>query len=272
MDNIKEKLKERAESKEDALQRLYDIVKILRKECPWDREQNHDSLRQGMIEEAYEVCEAIDKKDFGNLKEELGDVLLQVIFHSILGEEEGKFILIDVINEECEKMIRRHPHIFALEKIKTVDKVFEKWENIKRIEQGNIRNQERLREVPSALPALIRSRKVQKKAAETGFDWDDISGALEKVNEETEEFLQAIALGNNEAIMEEMGDLLFSIVNTSRFLNIQPEEALNATTEKFIKRFSYIEDKLESEGVAFNRLSLEQLDELWNEAKENQYL
>ena len=168
----------------EALKRLIEIVKVLRKECPWDRVQTHETLTKCMIEEAYEVVDAIQNEDSINLREELGDVLLQVVFHSNLSENEGDFTIADVINEECEKMLRRHPHIFLEERAKTIDKALEKWENMKSREHGELSYSDRLTRVPKALPALIRSSKVQSKASKIGFDWKDASGAFDKLEEE----------------------------------------------------------------------------------------
>ena len=274
---VKEKyihLCETAEDNEKALTRLYEIVKILRAECPWDKVQTHESLRPGMLEEAYEVVDAINNQDMVNLREELGDVLLQVVFHSILGEEESEFDFKDVINEECEKMIRRHPHVFLQENTnntaKSIDKVLEKWENIKEQERGSEKTSARLTKVPRALPALTRAYKVQKKAAEVGFDWDDISGAFDKVREETRELTECCQEqpADKEALQEELGDLLFSAVNVSRFLGIDPEASLDYTIDKFIRRFTHIEDSALACGRALEDMSLEEMDELWNEAKE----
>ena len=265
---------EAASDSEKALKRLYEIIKILRVGCPWDKVQTHESLRPCMLEEAYESADAIDNHDMVNLKEELGDVLLQVVFHSILGEEEGAFELRDVINEECDKMIRRHPHVFLQENAnntpKSIDKVLEKWENIKEKERGETKTASRLAKVPRALPALTRAYKVQKKAAEVGFDWDDISGAFDKVREETRELTECCNAEHIDkaALEEELGDLLFSAVNVSRFLGIDPEASLDYTIDKFIRRFTHIEDSALACGRALEDMSLEEMDELWNEAKE----
>lgn len=261
------KLTEKAESQSQAIDRLVEIIEILRVECPWDREQTHKSLRVCMIEEAYEVAEAIDKDDTANLREELGDVLLQVVFHSSLAKEKNDFNLTDVVNEECEKMIRRHPHVFLGETAKTVDKVLEKWENIKVKEYGDSSCTARLKKVPNALPALIRSCKVQKKAAEVGFDWDDSSGAFAKLAEETEELIEAFNVSDKAAITEELGDLLFSVVNVSRFLGVEPEAALEQATEKFIRRFEHVETESEKSGRSIEDMSLGELNELWEKAK-----
>ena len=262
-----------AEAKETAIGRLAEIIAILRVECPWDRVQTHESLRAGMLEEAYEVVEAIDNKDLANLREELGDVLLQVVFHAHIEEERGGFDLTDVINEECEKMIRRHPHVFLEESennhVKSIDKVLEKWENIKVQERGDKRVTSRMENVPKALPALTRANKIQKRAAESGFDWDDISGAFDKVKEEYREVISCCQDENKDAarLKEEVGDLLFSVVNISRFLGIDPEDALNYTNNKFIRRFSHIEKTALACGRELEEMSLSEMDELWNEAK-----
>lgn len=255
----------------EAIERIKEIISILRRECPWDKKQTHETLRGCMIEEAYEVVEAIDNKDRDNLREELGDVLLQVVFHSNLSEENGNFDLTDVINDECEKMIRRHPHVFLQEisnnHIKSIDKALEKWENIKAEEKKNTTKTQDLKGVPNALPALIRAAKVQKKAAEVGFDWNDAQGALDKIREETDELTEA---GNRAEVTEELGDLLFSVVNAARFLKVDPEDALNMATKKFIRRFAYIEDRSLSCGRLLKDMSLEEMDELWNEAKKSE--
>ncbi len=260
-------LKKSAGTDKEAFSRLWEIIKILRRECPWDREQTYDSLVPCMLEEAYEAVDAVNKKDMPNLREELGDVMLQVLMNSVIAEENGDFLLISVINDECEKMIRRHPHIFSEENIKSVDKVLEKWENIKGKEKGTMTQTSVLENVPRALPALTRSYKVQKKAADVGFDWDDVSGAFQKIKEETEELLAASVSDNRNAIKDEVGDLLFSVVNAARFLKIDPEQALTGTTEKFIRRFSYVERTALKRGQVLNDMTLEEMDELWDEAK-----
>ena len=256
----------------EAFERLSRIIAILRKECPWDRKQTHESLKSCLIEEAYEVIEAIEKKDPQNLEEELGDVLLQVVFHANLAEEENLFDMTSVINRECEKMIRRHPHVFLEEKsnkdIKSIDKVLEKWENIKAEEKGTTSVGQILAVVPHALPALTRAAKIQKKAADAGFDWDDVSGAMDKIREETAELTEAKERrGDLPHITEELGDLLFSVVNASRFLKVDPEEALRMSTEKFIRRFNYIEEKSLACGRLLTEMSLDEMDKLWEEAK-----
>ncbi len=270
-------LTEGAGNDRDAIERLVEIIRVLRVECPWDRVQTHESLRQGMLEEAYEVVEAINNKDAENLREELGDVLLQIVFHASLAEEAQKFDLKDVINEECEKMIRRHPHVFLQEtrnnSAKSIDKVLEKWENIKVKEKQEESYTSRLERVPKALPALTRAFKVQKKAADAGFDWDDVSEAFLKVDEERAELMQQYEENPKlqQRLAEELGDLLFSCVNVARFLGVDPESALNYTVNKFVRRFSYIEKKAVAAGENLEDMSLAEMDKLWEEAKKSEH-
>ncbi len=263
-------LMDTAEDEETAIRRLTDIIRILRVECPWDRKQDHVSLRTAMIEEAYEVVDAIERTDTDNLREELGDVQLQIVFHSLLAEEEGHFDLTDVINEECEKMIRRHPHVFSDGTANTVDKVLEKWENIKEREHVDESYTDTLKRVPKALPALVRSYKVQAKAANVGFDWDDVSGPLEKVAEELDEVKEAMDGGKPEKIEEEIGDLLFAAVNAARFLDTEPEDALRKATEKFIRRFQAMESLANERSLDIRHLTLEEMDGLWGEIKKHE--
>lgn len=261
-------LYETAGTDEEALGRLIKILRVLRTECPWDRKQTHDSLTGCMLEEAYEAVDAINEKDFDNLKEELGDVLLQTVFHSLLAEEEGHFDMTAVINEECEKMIRRHPHVFSVTEAKSIDNVLEKWENIKRQENDWNSQSERLEGVPKALPALVRSRKVQKRASEVGFDWDDISDVFLKISEETQELREAYENRGSEEIVEELGDLLFSIVNISRFLGVDAEDALTRATDKFIRRVAFVEAAAGSEGRELTDLGQEEMDVFWEKSKD----
>lgn len=271
------RLIEAATDEMSATARLSEIVGILRAECPWDRVQTHESLRTGMLEEAYELVEAIDNSDSENMREELGDVLLQIIFHAKLAEEDGKFDLTDVINEECEKMIRRHPHVFLKEtgnnNTKSIDKVLEKWENIKVKEKHEVSCVYGLQRVPKALPALMRAFKIQKKAAGAGFDWDDVSGAFDKLDEERKELMEqyATAPASAKRIEEEMGDLLFSCVNVARFLGVDPEAALNSANEKFIRRFGYMESRADVFGKKLTEMTLSEMDELWEEAKRSEH-
>lgn len=262
-----ENLTEEARRPEEAFARLIEILKVLRRECPWDREQTHESLRVCMLEEAYEMVEAINTGNYENLEEELGDVFLQVLFHSSLAAESKRFDLTDVINKECDKMIRRHPHVFLREEANSIDKALEKWENVKRREHGEASHTARLSAVPKALPALTRSFKIQARAAEVGFDWDDVACAFQKIDEEVSELKEAAESKQKEKIVEELGDLIFSAVNTARFLGVDPEEALNLTSEKFIKRFSEIEKAALASGKRLEEMSLEEMDILWEYAK-----
>ena len=248
---------------------LLDIMDKLRGEegCPWDKEQTHTSLKKYLIEESYEVIEAIDNKDVDMLIEELGDVLLQVIFHSQIGKEEGFFEIKDVIQSICDKMINRHPHVFSDLEINNSNEVLENWDKIKSIEQGNKTYTDSIRHIAKTLPALMRADKVQKKAAKVGFDWDNIEDAMKKIIEEYKEIEDVYKSKNKVKILEEIGDLLFSVVNVARFLDIDPENALNYSIDKFINRFRYIEDESISMGRNLDNMSLEEMDELWKEAK-----
>lgn len=246
---------------------LKEIMKKLRGEggCPWDREQTHTSIRDCLIEEAYETAEAIDSGKDEKMYDELGDVLLQVVFHAQIAEEEGRFNIDDITNAICEKMIRRHPHVFADGDAKTADDVLVKWEEIKKEEKGDESAADTLMSVSSYLPSLIYAKKVQKKASKVGFDWDSWAEPLDKVFEEAEELKEA--LQNNTNIEEELGDLLFSAVNVSRFAGVDAENALKKTTEKFINRFKMVEDMAREEGKSLENMSLAEMDELWDRAK-----
>ncbi len=248
---------------------LLDIMDKLRGEdgCPWDKEQTYTSLKKYLIEESYEVIEAIDNKDVDMLIEELGDVLLQVVFHSQIGKEDGFFEIKDVIQSICDKMINRHPHVFSDLEINNSNEVLENWDKIKSMEQGNETYTDSIRHIAKTLPALMRADKVQKKAAKVGFDWDNIEDAMKKIIEEYKEIEDVYKSKNKVKILEEIGDLLFSVVNVARFLDIDPENALNYSIDKFINRFQYIEDEAIAIGRDLDNMSLEEMDELWKEAK-----
>ncbi|WP_165000679.1 nucleoside triphosphate pyrophosphohydrolase [Xylanivirga thermophila] len=245
---------------------LVEIVDKLRSPggCPWDREQTHESLKQCFIEETYEVLEAIDKADDDKLVEELGDVLLQVMFHTQIAKEQGRFDIIDVTTGVCKKMIGRHPHIFGDVYVKDADEVVTNWEAIKKREKEFTTHTQVLRDIPNNLPALMRSYKVQKKAALVGFDWDDIKDAFAKIDEELDELKEAYKQGQQNDIEAELGDILFAVVNVARFLKVQPEIALSSTVEKFINRFEYMEMHAKR---SLDEMTLDEMDELWNEAK-----
>ncbi|MBY0756054.1 nucleoside triphosphate pyrophosphohydrolase [Clostridium sardiniense] len=251
---------------------LIALIDILRSDegCPWDREQTHESIKNGIVEESYEVKDAIEKDDDNALIEELGDVLLHVIFHSSIGKEDGYFDFSDVIEGIYTKMIDRHPHIFKGKDICNSEEVVQNWDEIKKEEKGFETVTEELRGVANALPALIRAHKIQNKARKVGFDWDNVEDASKKVTEELNEVLDVYNTEDKGKITEEVGDLLFACVNVARFLNVDEEEALNKTTDKFIRRFSFIEEQAISKGKNLRDMSLEEMDELWNEAKKQE--
>lgn len=246
---------------------LEEIVRILRAPggCPWDAEQTHESIRRNFLEEAYEAVEAIDEKNPDHLKEELGDVLLQVLFHARMEQEAGRFNLDDVADGVCKKLIYRHPHVFGDVSVTGTGEVLTNWEELKRKEKGQATNTDALDAVARSLPALWRAEKVQKKAKKAGFDWPDISGALDKLSEELEELKAAVAQGTN--VEEELGDLLFSAVNVSRFLKVDPEVALGQATDKFIGRFAKVEEQAAAQNQSMEGMTLEELDKLWERAK-----
>lgn len=251
------------------MERLLDIMNVLRSEngCPWDRGQNHSSLKQNLIEEAYEVIDAIDKNSMVDLEEELGDVLLQVVFHSQIGKENGHFSFNDVIRGICDKLVYRHPHIFSNVKANTTQEVLTNWEKLKKVEKGMESQTEVLKAIPSSLPALMRAYKIQKKAADVGFDLPDIENAMKKVKEEWNELIEVYSGSDEERIIEETGDLLFSIVNIARFLKVQPEIALGQSIDKFIKRFSYIEEISHKSCNNMENMTLEEMNNLWEQSK-----
>jgi len=251
-----------------------EIVKRLRKECPWDREQTNDSIKAATIEEAYEVVESIEKKNFEELKKELGDLLLHVVFHTIIASETNDFTIDDVIDSIKEKLIRRHPHVFGEVKVSGADEVKKNWEEIK-MEEGR---DSVLEGVPEMLPALQRAHRLQEKAAKVGFDWEKKEDVWKKVIEEIEEMheiekikSQSSNLKNSEELYakleDEIGDVFFALVNYARFLDINPENALRRTNSKFIKRFTYIEEKIKSSGRKLSESNLKEMDFYWEESK-----
>ncbi len=246
-----------------------EIVRILRSPggCPWDIEQTHNSIRNSFVEEAYEAVDAIDRGDDKDLCEELGDVLLQIVLHSQMADEEKAFNIGDVIDGVCRKMILRHPHVFGEVKVDSTDTVLENWDNIKMQEKHQQSYTDTLKSVPMAFPALLRAAKVQKRASKVGFDWKDASGAFCKVTEELGELSRAAENNENDSIFEEYGDLLFSAVNVSRFLGIDPEQALHSATDKFIARFEGVETLAGSEGIDIKDCGSDKLDKLWREVK-----
>lgn len=246
---------------------LMEIVRLLRQPggCPWDREQTHESIRRNFLEEAYEVAEAIDENSPDHLKEELGDVLLQVLFHTCIEEELGRFTLNDVADGISKKLIYRHPHVFADQSVTGTGQVLENWEQLKRKEKGQATHTAALDSVARSLPGLWRAEKLQNKAKKAGFDWPDVSGALDKLSEELTELREAIEQGTN--VEEELGDLLFAAVNVSRFVGCDGEVALGKACDKFLRRFAQVEAGARDQGQAMEAMSLEQLDALWDAAK-----
>lgn len=251
---------------------LIDIVEILRSPggCPWDREQDHKSIRRDFLEETYEVIEAINKDDKDLLLEELGDVLLQIVFHTQIEREKGTFQLSDVADGVCKKMIERHPHVFGEINVETSEQVLENWDVIKKRTKQQKTQTESMLSIPREFPALMRADKVQKKASKVGFDWDNVDGAFDKVNEELNELKEAYLKGDNENIHEELGDLLFSVVNVSRFVKVDSEEALTNSTDKFINRFSKVEKMADEQGLDMKNTDLAILDKLWDMAKKDE--
>lgn len=248
---------------------LIKIVSILRAPggCPWDAEQTHESIRRDFIEETYEVIEAINKKNPEMLREELGDVLLQVVFHTLIETEKGVFTFSDVCDEICKKLIIRHPHVFGDVNVSSTEEVLTNWDAIKMNSKKQKTATETMLSVPREFPALMRAAKIQKKASKAGFDWDDIKGTLEKVKEETAEVEEAIRKGDTEEIKEEIGDLLFAVVNVSRFSDVDPEEALTGSTDKFLDRFSLVEKMAAEQGIDIKTADVETFDMLWEKAK-----
>ncbi len=254
-----------------SLEDFIEIIRVLRGEqgCPWDKVQTHESLRESMLEEAYEAVDAIDKNDMKNLCEELGDVLMQVIFHAEIEREKGGFTIEDVYDGISKKMISRHRHIFADDEAKTCDEVLKNWEQIKREEKELKTHTQVLENVAKALPALTRAYKIQKKAADAGFDFANVKETILKLKEEIAELEDVLenCTAEKERIQEEYGDILFSAVNISRFLNINPEYALTNSSEKFINRFRYVEETALLRGKTPVELTSEQMDELWELSK-----
>ena len=249
------------------VQDLVDIVKVLRAPggCQWDAQQTHESIRRNFLEEAYEVAEAIDQQSTEHLQEELGDVLLQVVFHTSIEEEEGRFNLDDVANGVCQKLIFRHPHVFGDVTVSSTGEILANWEELKKKEKGQDTQADAVDAVARSLPALWRAEKVQKKAAKVGFDWDSVDGAVDKLSEELDEVKEAINGHGDPA--KELGDLLFAAVNVARFLKVDPEDALQAACDKFAARFRRVEEEVTAQGKQMEDMSLTELDDIWNAIK-----
>jgi len=276
--------------KKNKFDELIRVVRRLRapKGCPWDRVQTHATLKPYMVEEVYEALEAIDSRDYRKLAEELGDMLLHIVMQAEMGREEGKFTIDDVISSISAKMIRRHPHVFSNKKVKSVEEVWKRWEEIKskEVEGSSDKVKGILESVPNALPALYRADKVQRRASRVGFDWNNIAGAWDKVDEEEKEILKLMGRSKYQTskpkvkpkvkprtinkIKEELGDLLFAIVNVSRKLDIDAEEALQNATSKFMRRFKEIELHAKKSGRHISKMTLPEMDAVWNEIKKKE--
>ena len=248
---------------------LVAIIKVLRAPggCPWDREQTHESIKKNFIEETYEVVEAINKQSPDMLREELGDVLLQIVLHSEMESENGNFTFDDVANDIVQKLVVRHPHVFGEVVANNTAEALNSWDAVKLKTKGQKNQTESMLSVPRELPALMRSQKIQHKAAKIGFDWDDVGGAVDKLYEEIDELKTAMEQGKRLDIEDEFGDVLFSCVNIARFIDVDSEEALTASTDKFMSRFSLVEQMASEQGIDMKSSSIEELDRLWDKAK-----
>ncbi|WP_314312881.1 nucleoside triphosphate pyrophosphohydrolase [Hoylesella saccharolytica] len=256
------------EEKMVAFGRLLDVLDNLRQKCPWDKKQTFESLRPNTIEETYELCDALAKQDMKNICKELGDVLEHVIFYSVLGSETGNFDIADVCNQEADKLIFRHPHIYGEQKANSEEEVLQTWEQIKLKEKDG--NKTVLSGVPDALPSLIKAYRIQDKARNVGFDWKDKADVWEKVREELDELEAELKNGNSETSTQELGDFLFSVINAARLYHLNPDNALEKTNQKFIRRFNYVEAHSIKQGKSLANMSLSEMDALWNEAKDKE--
>jgi XTP/dITP diphosphohydrolase len=251
------------EQKLQAFSRLLDIMDDLREKCPWDKKQTLQSLRYLTIEETYELGDAILENDMQEIKKELGDILLHIVFYSKIGSETGDFDIADVANGICEKLIHRHPHIYGDVKVENEEDVKRNWENLK-LKEGR---KSVLEGVPGSLPAMVKANRIQEKVKAVGFDWEEPQQVWEKVQEELGELQVEVNNGNQEKINQEFGDVLFSMINYARFLKVNPEDALEQTNKKFIKRFKYLEEKSNEIGKPLSEMTLAEMDVYWNEAK-----
>lgn len=249
---------------EKRLEELWEITRRLRAECPWDREQTHASMRRYLIEEAYETVAAIDAGDDRELKEELGDILLHVFMHALIAEERGAFRLADVAAHVSDKLVRRHPHVFGAREVAGAEEVVTNWETIKGQEGAGKLLMEG---VPKALPAMMRAHRIQDRARSVGFEWEDAAGVVDKIAEETEELRREVAAGDRERLKHELGDLMFSLVNLCRYMEIDPQDALNATNDEFIRRFHIMQAALRGRGKELAQCTLDEMEAAWQAAK-----
>lgn len=249
----------------EAFGRFLDVLDELREKCPWDRKQTNESLRPNTIEEVYELCDALINEDDMNICKELGDVLLHVGFYAKIASEKGKFDMKDVCDRLCEKLIFRHPHVFGTVEVENAAQVSENWEQLKLREKGG--NKRVLSGVPSGLPSIVKAYRIQEKARNVGFEWDDAQGAWSKLLEEIEELKAELDCGNLDLAEAELGDLLFATINVARMNGLSPDNALERTNQKFIRRFNYVEEGAIAQGRNLKEMSLEEMDTLWDEAK-----
>lgn len=259
---------ENLEEKKEAFAELLEIIATLRKECPWDRKQTMESLRALSIEEVYELGDAVIANDLAEVKKELGDLLMHIVFYARIGEEQEAFDITDVLKGICEKLKYRHPHIYGDVKVNNAEEVLQNWEQLKLKEKG--RKHQVLEGVPVSLPALVKAYRIQDKARGAGFDWEQKEEVWEKVKEELGEFEEEMKGGDQEKMEEELGDFLFSVINAARLYGINPENALEKTNCKFIYRFGYVEEEARKSGKSLQEMSLQEMDKLWEEAKENE--
>ena len=248
-----------------AFGRLLDILDELRVKCPWDRKQTNESLRTNTIEETYELCEALMRDDEVNIKKELGDLLLHIVFYAKIGDEKGEFDIKDVCDSLCDKLIFRHPHVFGTAEADTAGKVEQNWEQLKLKEKGG--NKTVLGGVPASLPSIVKAHRIQDKARNIGFDWEEREQVWDKVNEEFNELKAEINKMDADKMEAEFGDLFFSLINAARLYKINPDNALERTNLKFIRRFNYLEEKTKEQGRSLKEMTLAEMDEIWNEAK-----
>lgn len=249
----------------EAFGRLLDILDELRVKCPWDRKQTNESLRTNTIEETYELCEALMRNDEVNIKKELGDLLLHIVFYAKIGDEKGEFDIKDVCDSLCDKLIFRHPHVFGTAEADTAGKVEQNWEQLKLKEKGG--NKTVLGGVPASLPSIVKAHRIQDKARNIGFDWEEREQVWDKVNEEFNELKAEINNMDADKMEAEFGDLFFSLINAARLYKINPDNALERTNLKFIRRFNYLEEKTKAQGRSLKEMTLAEMDEIWNEAK-----
>lgn len=253
------------EERMQAFGRLLDVMDELREKCPWDRKQTNESLRSNTIEETYELCDALIRDDNTEIKKELGDLLLHIVFYAKIGEEKGAFDIKAVCDALCQKLIFRHPHVFGTDQAETAQQVEQSWEQIKLKEKGG--NKTVLQGVPAALPSIVKAHRIQDKARNVGFDWEEREQVWDKVQEEFTELQEEIDRMDDDRMEDEFGDLFFSLINAARLYKINPDNALERTNQKFIHRFNYLESYAKEQGRPLKEMSLEEMDRIWNEAK-----